>query len=153
MRIPRVPPPIIGAAAALAQVWCARGSKPSAASIVAGSALASTSAWILVDAARTFRRADTTVSPLAVDDATAVVRNGPYRFSRNPMYVGMAGLLLAHAAVRRSWAACLPALAWVAVIDRVQIPAEEKALRAKFPTAYRKYLAQAPRWIGSPRRR
>ncbi|HIT76165.1 MAG TPA: isoprenylcysteine carboxylmethyltransferase family protein [Candidatus Avipropionibacterium avicola] len=152
MRIPRLPPVLLAGMAVATQSWCARRSRPTPGSTVAGALLAATSAGLMVGAARAFHRAGTTLSPVEVDQASAVVASGPYRFSRNPMYVGIAGLLVSHAAVRRSWLACLPALAWIAVIDRVQIPAEEAALRDKFPTAYRDLLDRTPRWLGRPGR-
>ena len=64
------------------------------------------------------------------------------------MYVAMAGLLLAHAIQRRSLLALLPVAAYVAVLDRGQIRAEEAALRKAFGTDYQEYLARVPRWLG-----
>ena len=63
------------------------------------------------------------------------------------MYVGMAGLLLAQAIRRRSWAALLPVGAFALVIDRLQIAAEESALLANFGADYEAYRATVPRWL------
>ncbi len=63
------------------------------------------------------------------------------------MYVGLAGLLLAHAVWRGSWAALLPLAGFVGFTDRVQIQAEEAALLAKFGAQYDAYRAATPRWI------
>ena len=63
------------------------------------------------------------------------------------MYVGMAGLLLAHAVWRGSWTALLPVVGFVVFIDRAQIQAEETALLEKFGAAYEAYRATTPRWI------
>ncbi len=76
-----------------------------------------------------------------------LVTSGANTISRNPMYVGMAGLLLAHAAWRGSWAALLPLGGFVVFIDRVQIQAEEAALLEKFGADYDAYREAAPRWI------
>jgi len=62
------------------------------------------------------------------------------------MYVGLAGLLGAHAVWRGSWAALLPLAAFVVLIDRVQIKAEEAALLEKFGAEYDAYRATSPRW-------
>lgn len=63
------------------------------------------------------------------------------------MYVGMAGLLLARAVARRSWVAVLPVFGFVAVIDRMQIPAEEAAMAELFGHDYADYAVRVPRWL------
>ena len=95
-----------------------------------------------------FRHARTTVSPLKPQDASTLVTGGIYRFTRNPMYVGMAGLLVANALRRGSWPAVLPIAAFVAVIDRFQIAAEERALAERFGPDYATYRSAVPRWVG-----
>lgn len=97
-----------------------------------------------------FRRNRTTVNPLTPEEVSALVTTGPNQLSRNPMYVGMAGLLAAHALFRGRWAALLPVAAFVAAIDRAQIPGEEAALRERFPDSYDAYAARVPRWLGIP---
>ena len=77
-----------------------------------------------------------------------LVTTGSNSMSRNPMYVGLTGLLVAHALGHGSWKALLPAAAFVAVIDRVQIEAEESALVEKFGADYEAYRAATPRWLG-----
>ena len=99
-------------------------------------------------AARAFGAAHTTVHPLHPEHATALVTSGPNRITRNPMYVGMAGLLTAHAVLRGGLGTLVPLAGFVAVIDRLQIAPEEAALRAKFGDAYLTYCAEVPRWIG-----
>ena len=85
---------------------------------------------------------------LQPDQASALVTTGPNSISRNPMYVGMAGLLTAHAIWRGSWVALLPVAGFVVLIDRLQIEAEESALLAKFGTEFESYRAASPRWVG-----
>jgi len=63
------------------------------------------------------------------------------------MYVGMAGLLFAHAVGRRSWLALVPLVGYVVVMDRTQILAEENALREKFGADYDGYSLRVPRWL------
>lgn len=94
-----------------------------------------------------FRRAGTTVEPFHPERANALVTIGPYSITRNPMYVGMTGMLVAHAAYRGGIATLLPAAGFVAVIDRLQIRPEEKALVERFGDEYVAYRDHVPRWL------
>lgn len=93
-----------------------------------------------------FRRAGTSISPVQPALARALVTHGPYRFSRNPMYLGYAVALL-------GWVACL-AQPWglfattlfVAYITRFQILPEERHLSARFPAQYAAYCRAVRRW-------
>jgi len=75
------------------------------------------------------------------------VTAGPFAVTRNPMYVGLSGLLVAHAVWRGSWVALAPAAGFVAIIDRLQVPEEEAALGGKFGATYEAYRAVTPRWL------
>jgi protein-S-isoprenylcysteine O-methyltransferase Ste14 len=97
-----------------------------------------------------FRRHATTVDPLHPEQASVLVTTGPNAVSRNPMYVGMAGLLVANSIRRGSWADVLPVAAFVLIIDRFQIRAEEEALLKRFGAEYDTYRASSSRWIGLP---
>ena len=98
-------------------------------------------------AASRFRQSDTTLEPFQPDRTSVLVTSGANAISRNPMYLGMAGLLLAHAVWRGSWTGLLPLVGFVVFIDRAQIQAEETALLEKFGAAYEAYQATTPRWI------
>ncbi|MGH3509194.1 MAG: methyltransferase family protein [Nocardioidaceae bacterium] len=98
-------------------------------------------------AAGRFRRSGTTLEPLHPDRASVLVTSGVNTITRNPMYVGLAGLLVAHATWRGSWVALLPLAGFVVLIDRVQIQAEEEALLEKFGAEYDAYRASSPRWL------
>ena len=63
------------------------------------------------------------------------------------MYVGLAGVLVANAVRRGSWTALLPVVAFVTVVDRLQIAAEEPALLATFGADYAAYRSSVPRWL------
>lgn len=117
---------------------------------VAAGAVALGSIGLLASADLAFIKHKTTVNPLEPDKASALVDSGPFRLTRNPMYVGMAGLLAAHAIRRGGWLTPLPVAAFVAIIDRTQIPAEEVAMRANFGEAYDAYRARVPRWLPLP---
>ncbi len=142
----RPPPPLLALAAGVMQAAMTKGSPPPAAgrSLVAAATKAA-SAGLAAAAAREFRRQGTTVEPFEPSNATVLVRTGVNRISRNPMYVGLAGLLVANAVRRGSWKGLLPVAAFIVIIDRVQIAAEEKALRANFGVEYgAAYLASVP---------
>jgi protein-S-isoprenylcysteine O-methyltransferase Ste14 len=83
-----------------------------------------------------FRRSGTTVEPFHPDRASILVTTGANSISRNPMYVGMAGLLAANAMRRGSWVALLPLAGFAMAVDRLQIATEESALKAKFGAEY-----------------
>ncbi len=143
-----VPPPVLALGAALAQRQLARrGPTPTTGRAAVTAALSVASVAIAGAAGRQFRRSGTTVEPFHPDRASVLVTTGSNAISRNPMYVGMAGLLVAHAVWRGSWATLAPVATFVAVIDRLQIQAEESALDAKFGPAYDAYRASTPRWL------
>jgi protein-S-isoprenylcysteine O-methyltransferase Ste14 len=145
----RLPPPLLALAAGVAQRALTSGaSAPSAARVAVATAVAGTSAGLAAASAWQFRRQGTTVEPFDPSRAAVLVTTGVNAVSRNPMYVGMAGLLVAHAVRRGSWAALLPVAAFVLVIDRLQIAAEEPALLANFGADYEAYRARVPRWLG-----
>lgn len=110
-------------------------------------AIAGASIGLAAASAQQFRRQGTTVEPFEPSRATVLVTTGVNAISRNPMYVGMAGLLVANATRLGSWTALLPAAAFTVVIDRVQIAAEEPALLANFGAEYAAYRASVPRWL------
>jgi len=79
--------------------------------------------------------------------ATALVVAGPYRFSRNPIYVGMILLLLGIGVMVDSvWIVAL-AVPFALVLRYGVIAREERYLAAKFGDAYRLYCTQVRRWI------
>jgi protein-S-isoprenylcysteine O-methyltransferase Ste14 len=152
MDIPRPSPPVLAGIAALAQLVLARGRGGATGSRRTAATGALVAAALAGTAVVTFHRAGTTVDPRDPSASTALVRGGPFALTRNPMYVGVTGALLCHALARRSWAAALPAVGFLAAMDRLQIPAEEQALRRSFGADFEEYAREVPRW-GPPRRR
>lgn len=114
----------------------------------AAALMAAGSGALLLGTLAAFKGKGTTVDPTAPHRSSALVTTGANRFTRNPMYLGMAGLLAAHASWRGSWQAWLPVAAFTAAIDRLQIPREERALREKFGSSYDDYCSAVPRWLG-----
>ncbi len=79
--------------------------------------------------------------------ANMLVIRGPYRFTRNPMYLSMALLYLGFAALwQLAWALLLlPVVLFL--IERQVIVREEEYLARRFGSVYEKYKAQVRRWI------
>lgn len=93
-----------------------------------------------------FRKASTTILP-AGRPTTAIVASGPYRFTRNPMYVAMACAYLGVSLLLNTvWALLLLPLV-VIVVDLWVIRREERYLTAKFGEPYRHYCARVRRWL------
>lgn len=94
-----------------------------------------------------FRRAATTVNPLQPQTATTLVTAGVYRITRNPMYLGLALVLLGWAVwLSAPWAlACV--VVFVLFIHRFQIIPEERAMASLFGEAFEAYRARVRRWI------
>jgi protein-S-isoprenylcysteine O-methyltransferase Ste14 len=109
--------------------------------------MAGASVGLAVASAREFRRRGTTVEPFDPSRAAVLVTTGANAVSRNPMYVGLAGVLAANALRLGSWTALLPVAVFAAVIDRLQIETEEAALLANFGAEYEAYRASVPRWL------
>lgn len=135
------------AGAGLIQLTMTRGARSERASTSAATVLGVVSAGLAVSAVLRFRSRGTTVDPMDVDRAQALVTDGVNAWTRNPMYVGLAGMLAAHAVYRRSPAGLLPVLGFMLAIDRWQIPAEEAALERTFGGGYDAYRRAVPRWV------
>lgn len=96
-------------------------------------------------AALLFRRHETTPHPYA--DATCLVTKGPYRITRNPMYLGLLLSLIGLGLWLQSLSALLLAPLFVLVINRCNILPEERRLSATFGQVYERYQAQTRRWL------
>lgn len=93
-----------------------------------------------------FRKASTTILP-AGRPTTAIVENGPYRFTRNPMYVAMSCAYLGLSLLLNTvWALLLLPLV-VIVVDLLVIRREERYLADKFGEPYRAYCTRVRRWL------
>jgi protein-S-isoprenylcysteine O-methyltransferase Ste14 len=143
-----VPPPLLAAAAGVAQRLLTPGATtPTKRRAAAAGALGLASMSLAGVASYRFNRTGTTVDPVHPDRASTLVTGGANAITRNPMYVGLAGGLVANAVRRGSVLALLPPAAFVVYMDRVQIISEEAALRAKFGEEYESYCAAVPRWL------
>ena len=76
-----------------------------------------------------------------------LVTTGPFSFSRNPIYLGMFGILLATAFLMQSMSALLIPVLFISIIQNTWIPHEETKLSEKFSDEWDVYAANTKRWL------
>jgi protein-S-isoprenylcysteine O-methyltransferase Ste14 len=96
-------------------------------------------------AANLFRRADTPVIPF--HPSTVLVTTGWYRFTRNPMYLGMVLVACGVAIVQGSVGAWLPVPVFIAILQLRFIRGEEEFLEGIFGEDYRLFKVRVRRWL------
>jgi protein-S-isoprenylcysteine O-methyltransferase Ste14 len=145
----RFPPPVVYALAAVGGYFLnRRWPLP-----VGENGLISALAWgltagfaaLAVSSFENFRRSRTSIVPIR--PAAALVLSGPYRFTRNPMYVGLAALTAAPGLFMDSWwpiALLIPVLVIVKVFV---IAPEERYLERRFGADYVRYKQRVRRWL------
>lgn len=101
--------------------------------------------WLVLAGERAFRQADTNVDPRK--PSLLLVRDGPFRFTRNPMYLGMVlfqiGMALTFAV---DWALIGAVVVW-AVLHFGVVLREEAYLTATFGADYTHYCSERRRWV------
>jgi protein-S-isoprenylcysteine O-methyltransferase Ste14 len=100
---------------------------------------------LFLSAVRTFRTAGTPVP--GNRPTTTIVRTGPYRFSRNPIYLAFSLLQLGVAVWVNSLWLLVTLIPAVALMSFVVIPREEQYLETRFPSDYLPYKASVRRWL------
>lgn len=123
---------------------------PSPAAIAGAGFLAALGVWLNVAAVRQFNRQGAGVIPFS--GVRALARGGPYRFSRNPMYLGLVALSAALAVGTGVWWNVLAAVCFWMWLHFAYVLPEEKFLRERFGAAFDEYARRIPRWLGFPRR-
>ena len=133
-------------------MWCLSAFLPGLSVAFAGSAILAVivaSAGLVAGLAgvAAFRRHATTVNPTKPEASSAVVSDGIYRFSRNPMYLSLLTGLAGWALFLENAAALLVLPMFVAYMNRFQIKPEERALLEKFGSGYAEYMRSVRRWL------
>ncbi len=96
-----------------------------------------------------FKKHQTTVDPIDPTGASSLVTTGIYRYTRNPMYLGLALFLTAWGCYLGSVTALVVGLVFfVFYINTFQIAREELALNTLFGEEYAAYCQQVRRWFG-----
>ncbi|MBD1565920.1 methyltransferase family protein [Vibrio sp. S12_S33] len=94
-----------------------------------------------------FRKVQTTVNPTKPENASCVVDSGIYRYSRNPMYLGLLLLLFATAYWQQNILSFAIVFLFVWFMNRLQILPEERVLERLFGEEYVDYKQRVRRWI------
>lgn len=147
----RIPPPIVAALMGAAMWWLASPSPlldvPASVRIGVALAIAAVGGLVAMGAGIRFRRAKTTIDPLKPQAASSLVTAGIFRYTRNPMYLGLLFLLVAWAVLLSSPFALLGPVAFVTYISRFQIVPEERVLATLFGAEYATYQSEVRRWL------
>ena len=101
--------------------------------------------FVSVSAERQFARVGTNVNPFG--EPGKLVTDGWFRYSRNPMYLGLALVAVGVAILLGALSPMMGVAVFVVMAERRYIPYEEKRLLAKFGPAYEEYQSRVPRWI------
>lgn len=96
-------------------------------------------------AVRRFRQAHTTLDPHG--SVSTVVTNGPYNFSRNPIYLGFVCLLVGFSFVFKSWWGLILSPVMMIMLHQLVIRFEETYLEKKFGELYTDYKSRVKRWL------
>ena len=145
----RVPPPALYALAVLiGYLLNRRWPLP-----IGGGVSVQALAWLLVgvwlvmsvSSIGTFRRSRTSIVPIR--PATALVIAGPYRFTRNPMYLGLVIQTLGIAVWVGAWPMFAAPLALFLTSNWIHIPFEEAKMRRQFATDFDAYVKRVRRWV------
>lgn len=94
-----------------------------------------------------FRIAQTTPNPQALEKVSSLVTSGIYRYSRNPMYLGLVLILLGWAFYLSHFLAFVLLPVFILYMTRFQIQPEEQMMARKFGKTYQAYLNKVRRWI------
>ena len=132
----------IGLGLAVHKFWPVR-ILPGAAPV--GAALMLAAVALFIASVRTFRKAGTPVP--GNRPTTTLVRSGPYRFSRNPIYLAFTLLQFGLALVVDDLGLLLTLIPAHALMALVVIPREERYLEARFPGEYPAYRREVRRWL------
>ncbi|MEO5565052.1 MAG: isoprenylcysteine carboxylmethyltransferase family protein [Luteimonas sp.] len=147
----KVPPPVIvGLCAGLA--WVLARSTPGftdllPARLAIAAALVLAGVLLALSGLLAFRKIGTTANPHTPGKSNAIVRSGPYRFTRNPMYLGLTLALLGWCAYLANPLTLVAVVMFVTYITRLQIMPEERLLLEKFGEPYAQYIKSVRRWI------
>ena len=96
---------------------------------------------------RLFARNKTTISPFTPSETSVLITEGMYRYSRNPMYLGLLLLIIAATIWFGTWFGIIISLFFIVLLNILQIIPEEEALLQIFGEEYLEYKNKVRRWI------
>jgi protein-S-isoprenylcysteine O-methyltransferase Ste14 len=147
----RIPPPVVSLVIAVG-MWAVAHlppivQLPKLGRMSVALVLGALGAAVAIGGVISFRRAETTVNPLKPETSAALVSTGVYSFTRNPMYLGMALVLVAWAVYLSSIWALLGPVLFTLYITRFQIVPEERVLDRLFGAPFAAYKKRVRRWL------
>jgi protein-S-isoprenylcysteine O-methyltransferase Ste14 len=147
----RIPPPVVAAVAALL-MWVIAWALPALRLMLPGRflfamAILISGMLIILAGLIEFRRARTSVNPLKPETASSLVVEGVYGLTRNPMYLGLAVILIAWAVLLANAISLVVVPFFIVYMNRFQIVPEEKVLNLLFETKFKRYRTQVRRWL------
>jgi protein-S-isoprenylcysteine O-methyltransferase Ste14 len=92
-----------------------------------------------------FRKSDTAVCPTS--KSSLIVTRGVYKYSRNPMYLGMLIMLTGTSFLMGTIPSMFAPIGFFIIIDKVFVPYEEEKLLSAFGDVYSKYQMVTRRWL------
>ena len=102
---------------------------------------------VIVFAIKSFKDYKTTINPLKPETASSLVTNGVFKYTRNPMYLGLLLILIYFSLIFNVVGGCLVSLGFIIYIAKFQIIPEEVAMEKLFGNQFLEYKQQVRRWI------
>ena len=101
---------------------------------------------LLILAARVFKQLETTINPMQPSQASKLATIGPFKYTRNPMYLGMSIMLMGFGLILGAMLTICLVILFVLYITFFQIMPEERAMQEKF-TDWEDYCSKVRRWL------
>ena len=102
---------------------------------------------IIFIAARQFKAVNTTINPIKPENASVLVNNGIFSYSRNPMYLGMLLIIIGFSIIQNLMAIIAIMPIWIIYMTYFQIIPEEEAMEILFKESFMNYCKKTRRWI------
>ena len=102
---------------------------------------------ILILAVSLFKKQNTTVNPIKIENASFLVTSGIFEYSRNPMYLGMVLILLGWALMFNLIGGTLFTLLFTIYITKFQIRPEEEVMERLFREDFLRYKQNVRMWL------
>ena len=102
---------------------------------------------VIISPVFNFIKSKTTVNPVKFQNVNRLVTTGIYKYSRNPMYLGMILIIISTTVYYLNFLSVFSPLIFYIWINKFQISREEIFLEGKFGNEYLKYKSKTRRWI------
>jgi len=102
---------------------------------------------VLVTAIISFKNHETTINPISIEKASSLVVTGVFKYSRNPMYLGMFLILLSISFKFNLIGGIVLTMLFAGYITKFQIIPEEIVMNKLFGDEFEKYKNKTRRWI------